>query len=74
MAEKCTKKNGNNASTCGKCAGNHKTSSCSEIEEKCINCMRKGNNINIDHTTYEWHCPSYVAEKMRVQNNTGHGF
>ena len=74
MAEKWPEKNESKAPTCGKCAGNHKTPSCSETEKKCINCMKTGNNTNIDHTTYDRHCPAYEAEITRIQNNIDHGF
>ena len=40
----------------------------------CINCMGRGNNTDIDHTTYDRDCLSYVAEKTIVKNNTDHGF
>ena len=74
MAEKYPEKNQSKAPTCGKYAGNHRTSSCSETEKKHINCIRKGNDTDIDHTTYDRHCLSYEAEKTRIQNNTDHGF
>ena len=42
-------------------------------QKKSINCMRKGNNTNIDHTTYDRHC-HMKQKKTRIQNNTDHGF
>ena len=54
-AEKCRGKKWRENSNLCKCAANHKTSNCSETEEKCINCMRKGNK-KIDHASYGRHC------------------
>ena len=32
-------------------------------QKKFINCMGKENNTNIDHTTYDRHCPSMKQKK-----------
>ena len=74
MASKCPDKNDGNPSICGKCTGTHETRKCNEIEKKCVNCVRRGITINIDHGTYDKNCPVYQMEKTRVQNNTDNGY
>ena len=46
-----------------------KTLSCRVTEKKYINCIRKGNNVNISHTTLNWNCPSFVTENCFKKNN-----
>ena len=74
IATKCPEKNDNKLATCGKCAGAHETRNCKETQKKCINCVRRGINKDIDHKTTDRNCPMYETEKTSVQNNTDHGF
>ena len=74
MASKCPDKNDGKSPICGKCAGTHETRKCNEIEKKCVNCVRRGITVDIDHGTYDKNCPVYQMEKTRVQNNTDNGY
>ena len=74
IASKCPDKNDGKSPICGKCAGTHETRKCNEMEKKCVNCVRRGITVNIDHGTYDKNCPVYQMEKTRVQNNTDNGY
>ena len=75
MASKCPDKNDGKPPICGKCTGTHETRKCNEIEKKCVNCVRRGITVDIDHGTYDKNCPVYQMEKKtRVQNNTDNGY
>ena len=63
MASKCPDKNDGNPPICGKCTGTYETRKCNEIEKKCVNCVRRGITVNIDHGTYDKNCPVYEMEK-----------
>lgn len=73
METNCNEKKDGKGETCAKCAGKHRTSSCTVDEHKCINCVKKGEAEN-DHVAYDPKCPVYKAEKMRIMNQTDHGF
>ena len=74
MASKCPDKNDGKPPICGKCTGTHETQKCNVIEKKCVNCVRRGITVDIDHGTYDKNCPVYEMEKTRVQNNTDNGY
>ena len=75
METNCNEKKIAKGETCAKCAGKHRTSSCEvgEGDEQCINCIRKKETAN-DHAAYDPKCPAYKAEKIRIMNQTDHGF
>lgn len=56
---------------CGRCAGDHSTTSCTSYEFQCINCKRAndcGRYFNASHPAYSSDCPWYQSELSRLRN------
>ena len=74
IEKKCPAKENNENPTCGRCAGEHRTITCKEEQnKKCINCVNlKKENTN--HMVNERCCEALQAEIEKVRNRTDHGF
>ena len=57
--------------TCGKCADNHETKSCSKNIRKCANCIRY-REPNVDHFSFSPDCPSLDKARKFLQSKTNY--
>ena len=73
IANKCPDVTKNADPICFKCAGNHRSTSCTNQEKKCINCVRHKKN-QTGHSVNESTCPVLLAELKRIQDMTDHGY
>ena len=73
MEDKCTAKQNGEDPHCYKCAGNHKSKDCGNIERKCINCIRFKKPAH-DHNANYSGCPVLESELERIRNSTAHGY
>ena len=58
---------------CFKCAGNHKSKTCTTDQRKCINCERRKKS-DTKHSATDYSCPVRSEEVDKIINLTDHGF
>ena len=71
---KCRVKASNGSRICGRCNGtDHETRNCQSESLECHHCARM-NLPNNEHAVFDLNCPSNVAERKRIAQQTDHGF
>ena len=71
---KCRVKASNGTRICGQCNGtNHETTNCESDGLECHHCARM-NLVDKEHAVFNWNCPSHIAERKRIAEQTDHGF
>ena len=57
---------------CGKCTGNHRTSDCDSLVQKCANCARN-NMEDVNHQTTSYKCPSLIKQQALLKKKINGG-
>ena len=52
IAKECIKDN----DTCGNCAGQHRSNTCTTTNKKCVSCKAE------DHASWSWQCPTFLKK------------